>query len=217
MDTSRFKTRYECGNHEVRDSIIRFARTKLTAGKDSNARSIAPLAVRLPLTFNSLTTEGIEAEQCQVESHMRVCVRIDPDANAMFTVAPSEPALVEAAAQLMYENGTRDSPLTTLSYFLSNRYLSKGDRGELACMFLLLLAHDEASRAIGLRDRIRLLPYHTPLLLTKFLSTLFATKHQNTVLGAYPSTAGETLEKTFENSWVHFTHFIKVMDYDVVQ
>ena len=121
MDTPRFKTRYECGNHEVRGGIIRFARTKLTAGKDSDARSIAPLAVRLALTFNSLTTEGIEAEQCKVESHMRVCVRIDPDANAMFTVAPSEPALVEAAAQLMYEKGTRDSPLTTLSHLSDQR------------------------------------------------------------------------------------------------
>jgi len=164
-----------------------------------------------------MTAEGRDAEQLQVESHMRICLNIVPEADAMYTVAPSEPALIEAAAQVMQGKSGRENSVDILERFMSNRYLSKGDRGELACMLLMLLAHDEACDALRGRDGIRLMmPYHVPLRLTEFLTTLFAGNYRTEILEAQAIEGGTSLQQTFKDAWVHFTHFVKVHDHKVV-
>jgi hypothetical protein len=212
-------TRYMHGSQTVRDAIIEFAKMKLLDGSDGEdlSRSIAPLAVRLPLAFNALTDKGREAEELQVESHMRICLNIDPEADIMYTVPPSEPVLIEAAAQTMdsRENRRPGHSVGTLQRFLSDRYLSKGDRGELACMLLMLLAHDQA--CLSQVKRVAKMPYHTPIPVVDFLKALFADQHHTTVLDAKATQEGKSLHQTFQKSWLHFTHFIKVTDYKVAK
>jgi hypothetical protein len=167
-----------------------------------------------------MTAEGRDAEQLQVESHMRICLNIVPEADAMYTVAPSEPALVEAASQIMrtYDKSTEENSVDILEKFMSNRCLSKGDRGELACMLLVLLARDRACDALRNHDDPgRLMPYHRPLPVVDFLKNLFAEQHWTTILEARINTQGGTLQEILANSWVHFTHFVKVMDHKVVK
>ncbi|KAF8587864.1 hypothetical protein K439DRAFT_1630317, partial [Ramaria rubella] len=180
-----FKTIYTNGSSQVKEGIIRFAAAKLQSGQDPNAVQIAPLAVRLPLTFNSMTPEGRDAEQLQVESHMRICLKIEPASDAMYTIAPSEPALLEK--------------------FMSNRFLSKGDRGEQACMLLMLLAHDQACHR-----------FRKTVPVTDFLTNLFAEQHRVAILDAQLFEGEESLKDMFKDSWVHFTHFVKVTDYTVI-
>jgi hypothetical protein len=212
-------TRYKHGSPPVREAIIDFAKMKLLNGSDGEymSSSIAPFAVRLPLEFNALTDKGREAEELQVESHMRICLNIIPEADVMYTVAPSEPVLIEAAAQTM---GSREKEqpghsVATLQRFLSDRYLSKGDRGELACLLLMLLARDQACSSQA--KLVSTMPYHTPIPVVDFLKALFADQHHPTVLEAKTIPEGKTLEQTFKKSWLHFTHFVKVTDHKVVK
>ncbi|KAF8590539.1 hypothetical protein K439DRAFT_1657311 [Ramaria rubella] len=212
-----FKTRYEKGTKEVKEGIVDFARTKLMVDGDNMPSKIAPLVTRLPLTFNALTETGREAEQRQVEAHMRICLNILPESDVMYTVAPSEPILVEAAAAVMQEREVKSpgNSVRVLQDFLSNRYLSKGDRGELVCMLLMLLAHDETVRSLK-RQLHPTMKYHTPITVKEFLTCLFAETHHKTIFKAQVFEDGPTLEEALGDSWMHFTHFIKATDHKVV-
>lgn len=210
------------GTDAVREGIVQFAMQKLLNGEHRSfdlQQQLAPLAVRLPLSFNVQTEQGREGESCQIESHMRICLNIEAD--AMYSVAPSEPMLNEAAAQIM-EDREKERPgssIDTLHKFLSDRYLSKGDRGELACMLLLLLAHDRTCKAQqkkGTPDE-DIMPYHKAIPVTDFLTNLFAEDHKAGILGSQSELDGPTLEETFGNSWMHFTHFIEVHDFEIVK
>ncbi|KAF8513031.1 hypothetical protein JB92DRAFT_3116600 [Gautieria morchelliformis] len=213
---------YDSGSPGVKRNIIKFTKEALLNGKDPNSKQLAPLAVRLPLTFNSLTSNGCQAEQLQVKSHMCICLNIIPEADTMCTVAPSEPALVEAAAQLMNHPNMSagQNPVEVVAGFLSDCFLLKGDRGELACMVLMLLAHDQACDLCDLGGKSSMerlfMHYHKPLQVTEFLPTLLATKHSLTILKAQPPAGGMPFEKRFSTLYVHFMHCVKVMDYKVM-
>ncbi|KAF8508564.1 hypothetical protein JB92DRAFT_2832327 [Gautieria morchelliformis] len=225
-----FKTRYDAmkslkppydnrNEHKHESDIVQLAIRKLLNGQDKPSDlhiSIAPLATRLPLEFNTLTEEP---EQRQVESHMRICLKIDPFADIMYTVAPSEPVLIEAAAQTMGNRETkltrlRARPVHVLHRFLSDHFLPKGHRAGLACMLLLLLARDMACRAVTTSDTP--MRYHTLVRVTDFLTNLFAHGHEATVLDAQAYEGGPSLKEAFRDSWTHCTHFVKVADPKVV-
>ncbi|KAF8484300.1 hypothetical protein JB92DRAFT_3029577 [Gautieria morchelliformis] len=224
-----FKTRYdaiwgfkppyynEC-EYKHKENIVHFAIHKLLDGDDDtfhSSISIAPLATRLPLEFNALTEDGREAERQQVESHMRICLKIDPFVDIMYTVAPSEPVLIEAAARNMKTEGAlTDRPVRLLHCFLSDCFLSEGDRGGLACMLLLLLARDMACRDMDTsRTTMR---YHILVPVTDFLTKLFADGHKATILDAQAYQGGPSLKEAFKDSWTHCTHFVKVTDHKVI-
>ncbi|KAF8514751.1 hypothetical protein JB92DRAFT_2829846 [Gautieria morchelliformis] len=79
---------------------------------------------------------GRDMEQLQVESHMHICLNTIPEADVIYTVAPSEPALVEVAMQVMHRllpHG-RD-PVDDLAHFMSSHLLSKGNCGKFASLF----------------------------------------------------------------------------------
>ncbi|KAF8575263.1 hypothetical protein K439DRAFT_757429 [Ramaria rubella] len=81
-------SRHDTRTNRHSQGIIRFAAVKLQGGQDVSNVKIAPLAVRLPLTSNSMTPEGRDAEQLQVESHMRIRLNIVPASDAMYTLSP---------------------------------------------------------------------------------------------------------------------------------
>ncbi|KAF8526795.1 hypothetical protein JB92DRAFT_3224883 [Gautieria morchelliformis] len=110
-----FKTQYDAMKSLA---IVHFATHKLLNGPDKPfelSSSIAPLAIWLPLEFNALTDAGREAEQQQVESHMRICLKIDLVVDVMYTVAPSEPVLIEAAVQTMEAHEGNPTTCATFS------------------------------------------------------------------------------------------------------
>ncbi|KAF8522872.1 hypothetical protein JB92DRAFT_3094194 [Gautieria morchelliformis] len=183
-----FKTRYDAmkslKGHNIELDIVKFATHKLLDGQDETSD--------LPYAF----------------------------ADIMYTVSPSEPVLIEAAAKTIGNRETNretkftDRAVHVLHRFLANRFLSKGDRGELACMLLILLGRDMACRAMtGLDTPMR---YHTLVPVTDFLTNLFADGYKATVLGAQAYEGGPSLEEVFKDSWTHCTHFLKVTDHKVV-
>lgn len=125
-----FSIRYASGNASVKQYIVNFAHQKLLnghfeSGNLSLSRSLAILAVRMPLEFNSITTKGRAEKELHVERHMRICLGVEPDAEVMMTVAPPEPVLAKAAADLMCDE--RVNCARILNDHLKDTYLSKGD------------------------------------------------------------------------------------------
>jgi hypothetical protein len=100
-------TRYESGDDDVKQDIINFAITKLTAGhtisgsNENNIADVAVLAVRLMLTFEPTRGAAINTENRLVEGYMRYVFSVPAHREYLRSDAPSEPILAEAAARFM--------------------------------------------------------------------------------------------------------------------
>ena len=172
---------------------------------------LACLSQRMPIEFFSVTSDAREQEQKQVESHMRVCLKVLPGFRGMVTVSPSEPILSEAAYQVMSQNDF-NAP-KALKEVMSGFSVNKGDRGEFAVMLLFTLARDAAVRIrrAASAEHPRVIP------VVDFLTSLFI--NHETIISALPSMGGESmlkLEAAFANSRIHFNHFIKVHQHAVI-
>jgi hypothetical protein len=73
---------------------------------------IAALSVRVILDFDILWESARSFEEKLVESHMRVAFSVPEHQEFLQSVAPSEPLLAEAAAQILNQsnNFTSNSP-----------------------------------------------------------------------------------------------------------
>ncbi|KAF8806799.1 hypothetical protein BYT27DRAFT_6608899 [Phlegmacium glaucopus] len=161
-----FGSRYKNGLVGDQNSILRFAKEKLTGVRSNPAKFLesagarlgwiptlllisylfglaACLSVRLALEFNPISTEVRARELEQVEKYMRVCLVVYGNFETAMTVSPSEPILAEAARSLMKDNPTFDVPRSLLEQ-LEKPGLDNGDRGELIAELLLILASDAA-------------------------------------------------------------------------
>ena len=173
-------------------------------------QGLACLSQRMPIEFFSVTSDAREQERKQVESHMRVCLRILPGFQGMVTVSPSEPILSEAACQVMSQNGFNAPKV--LKEVMSGFSVNKGDRGEFAVMLLFTLARDAAvqTRRAASAEHPLIIP------VVDFLTSLFT--NRETITSALPSMGESTLklEAAFANSRLHFNHFIKVHQHAVI-
>jgi hypothetical protein len=139
---SRWGTRYDHGNDEVRRTLVDFAGEKLLCSSSkpeslSHAQIYALLSQRLTLDTNTTKYlyysenpwNAMQVMHEQIESHMRVCVVIKDGIETLRGVASSEPILSEAASRIM----TTDvfSLPSALSLVLSRYYINQGERGEL--------------------------------------------------------------------------------------
>ncbi|KIL68319.1 hypothetical protein M378DRAFT_158863 [Amanita muscaria Koide BX008] len=218
-----FGSRYFNGDAEIRNYVVYYAAEKLLGGvafphtpkakKETftSEAKLACMAVRLALEFNATTLASQNRERTQVEKHMRVCLVMSPGFEAAVTVAPSEPILAEAAYLLMQDREAFDLPGVLLDE-LQRPGLDKGDRGELICLVLLLIARDVAvqekrSAVIDVRF---------------FMEKLLASQWSTTVSNARPARCCTNTEdqrpfsEAFEKSKMYFNHFIKVNDYQVI-
>ncbi|TDL28282.1 hypothetical protein BD410DRAFT_799567 [Rickenella mellea] len=185
------------------DHVVGFASEKLMNGQSVKHATwkdalLAPLAVRLPLQFNTSTFTGRRFAEEHVEKHMRLCLGVLPDSDIMETINPSEPILAEAAARLMQSFNSA----TVLHSYLTDTHVSKGDRGELGIMLLFLMAHDSAVKT---QPSYGPKLFHRPVPLLQLLDHLFAKKITDA-----------RFRKEFKNSWVFFTHFVKVTDKSII-
>jgi hypothetical protein len=169
------------------------------------------MAVRLALEFNATTLASQIKEREQVEKHMRVCLMVNQGFETAVTVAPSEPLLAEGAFLIMKQRDAFNLPITLLKE-LEGPGLDKGDRGELICLVLLILARDIVAQrtdkaAISLLD---------------FIQALLAPGWHKVVLSSKPAKCRTTpegnrsFEETFKNSRIYFNHFIKIHDPKII-
>ncbi|KAM6501265.1 hypothetical protein JOM56_004279 [Amanita muscaria] len=218
-----FGSRYINGDAEVQKSIVYYAAEKLLGGVafphtterkketlTSDAK-LACMAVRLALEFNATTLTSQIRERTQVEKHMRVCLVMNPGFETAVTIAPSEPLLAEAAYLLMQDREAFDLPRALLDE-LERPGLDKGDRGELICLVLLLIARDVAvqekdSAAIGVLF---------------FMEKLLASRWSSKVFDSKPARCCTNTEnqrpfsEVFKTSTIYFNHFLKVHDFRVI-
>lgn len=168
-----------------------------------------------------MSTETRARELEQVEKYMRVCVLVDKGFETMMTISPSEPLLAEAARMLMLD--FFDAPRALLEQ-LEKPGLDKGDRGEVVNELLFILASDMAFHnkvaKSGEQPEDASASRAVPVL--SFLKELIAEEWHATLQNSEPSRTqnsdGEklTFEKTFQDSKIYVSHFIKVNDSTVI-
>ncbi|KIL63609.1 hypothetical protein M378DRAFT_164281 [Amanita muscaria Koide BX008] len=218
-----FGSRYFNGDADIRNYIVYYAAEKLLGGvafphtpeakKETftSEAKLACMAVRLALEFNATTLASQNRERTQVEKHMRVCLVMNPGNEAAVTIAPSEPILAEAAYLLMQDREAFDLP-GVLFDELQRPGLYKGDRGELICLVLLLIARDVAVQ----EKRSAVID------VLFFLEKLLASQWSSTVFDSRPARCCTNTEdqrpfsEAFEKSKMYFNHFIKVHDLKVI-
>ncbi len=149
-------------------------------------------------------------EHRQVALHMRTVHSIPSHRQYIRTGTPSEPILVEAAAQLLPDGRKQ---LQFLANEL-NPLVSEGERGELAARLLCNLSHDAAVLKLPPstphHDNIR---YTRPIPLIAFLEALINPTFHEIVLDSCPTKGGHApLREAFKESYVHFTHWAKMGD-----
>jgi hypothetical protein len=169
------------------------------------------MAVRLALEFNATTLVLQNRERTQVEKHMRVCLVMNPGFETAVTIAPSEPLLAEAAYLLMQDRQVFDLPRALLGE-LEGPGLDKGDRGELICLVLLLIARDVAVQEKG-SAAIEVLLFMQKLLASKWSPIVFDSKPARCRTSADDQ---RPFSAVFARSKMYFNHFIKVHDFKVI-
>lgn len=145
----------------------------------------------------------------QVHKHMRICITVNDDNQTCETVQPAEPLLAEAAARIVKEKKVNQAE--KLLDVLGGPSICKGDRGEFICILLWLMARDAIVQ--GSEKRV--------ISILDLLSHLLHQDWHKAVKNANPShlrndTENLPFQKTFEGAVTHFTQFIKVHDYKVI-
>ncbi|GAB1528280.1 hypothetical protein RhiTH_011472 [Rhizoctonia solani] len=210
--------------------VLTFAIDKLTAqgSLDKTPQSkLAAIGVRIGISFDSSTYLSCQAEAQHVESHMRIVYAIPEHRKYMRTCCPSEPVLAEAAARYLDQRsktGIAGEGPRVLAENCQNGILARGERGELCGRLLVTIAHDIAIKQY-IQPRSLVFPqFHRPVPVLDFLRALFASNHHTTVLGATPVASSfldgpnqpPTLEETFRNTFIFFSHFELAKDSQVL-
>jgi hypothetical protein len=239
-----FGTRFNHGGREIQNEIVAFAALKLICqtnlvtelscdqklGMDNRLTPFALtrpkfdfpacMAVRLALEFNSTTRKSQERERLQVAKHMRLCIKVNDGFDTIVSVAPSEPILAEGARLLM-SNPKFDLP-GSLLHELQTPGLDKGNRGELVCLVLLLLACDGAAAATKAQAVAKAEEATRAFSVHEFYKNLLNKDDYAKLLEALPSRGVNmdselpTFQGTFADSKIYFNHFIKIHDPRVV-
>ncbi|CAE6457996.1 unnamed protein product, partial [Rhizoctonia solani] len=212
------------------DKVVDMAVAKLTsAGSPLRASQaeLAALSVRVGIAFESMSPAAREVESQQVESHMRIVYAIPEHREYMRTGSSSEPVLAEAAGvHLNYISKHRGIYIEApriLSENCQKGFLARGKRGELCGRLLLTVAHDiaviEASHTTSALLKDIEPAFHRPVPVLDFLRALFAEDHHETILKATPVSdkpEAKTLETTFQEAFVFFSHFALAEDSDML-
>ncbi|KAF8554213.1 hypothetical protein OG21DRAFT_1484826 [Imleria badia] len=208
---------------EWKDSVMDFAVNKLLGGMNyidgelTDGQKLACLAQRVPIEFLSAhyISHVSDKEKEQVNSHMRVILKVDRGLQTMATTSPSEPILAEAASTIMSRNPGFDPPVA-LQKILNGFAVHKGELGELIVALLFVIARDTAVRSAVKTERW--------CSVTALLQSLFCAPYSNfvdTSTGWHFTSKGtkilqESLANTFKESKVYFSHFVKVHEHKVV-
>lgn len=224
---TRWLSRYEKGDDDIKRTIVIFAIEKLLCRpynpQENMATSLeeqfAVLSHRLALDFDTPSCSGLKRrsaeknQMVQVEKHMRVCLGVKEGFETIVTVAASEPILAEAAATIMQHEDF--SSCRALREILKWPGMSKGDRGELIVANITIDTLDRLAFKGG--NLVSFVIKTTSYFEALFADNLYTSRIQN----AKPSTLRDdsddkTFGETFKDSYVYVTHFIKVYNYSVL-
>ncbi|KAG6849390.1 hypothetical protein H0H93_008836 [Arthromyces matolae] len=212
-----FGSRYKHGSKEIKQGLLAFASQKLLGGGAmprslSTSATLACLATRLALQFN---TSSLDQQLEQVEQHLRICLMVKEDLDTAITIAASEPIIAEASASITSSQpGGKSLPSMLRDTLMGTPSLSLGDRGELAGLLLLTMTRDSIvyprNGIHSSKNRSIPLPLFFKTLLG--IPNLDASLPVNVAEGDEGAPFGEA----FKDSRIHFNHFIKVTDFDVI-
>ncbi|KAF8749052.1 hypothetical protein RHS01_10436 [Rhizoctonia solani] len=207
-------------------NIFDLAVDKLTASgvNDRNSDALlAVLGVRIGIAFNATNNTTYSIQSRLVESHLRVVYWIPEHQGYMYTGAPSEPILAEAAARYLNASNSDRKGIAVLgprrlSEEIKKGLLARGERGEIAGRLLVTAAY-EAALTIDSTMNNRKPWYHKPIPVMDFLFALFHSNHHDLIKGARSLTGLEgvpTLNQAFANCHVFFSHFALAEDADML-
>ena len=220
---SRWGTRYDHGNEEVRNGILGFAAHKLLGKVDrrtlSDAQMYAVLSQRLALDIDTpqylLTSTShftlMETMHEQIANHMRVCLAFGSGVESLRGVASSEPILSEAASRIMNDEGLDFELPVALSKVLSGFCINQGARRELLVAAFFTWARDQVVLP-------KLVPFSSILThhftVCDLFRSLFYGPSLEAILQSKPSLypQGDTpypFDKVFVNARMHFNHFAR--------
>ena len=196
---------------EQAGDMVRAASLKLTNGipfdHQNRDHVLAVLSQRVCIQSVLVGSEAIGLADRSVAHHMRLITGISDDRRTFYTYSPSEPILVLAAVNNLYNTGDDKcfgQVLDTFSKHLcSSGLVEKGLTGELAARILLLLARDFAAPVE--RDRCRNLLKPVPLLTV--IDNLFGD-----TLWAGTAEHRSEYDQAFRTAHVNFTHWIVTKD-----
>ena len=193
-------------------------RTGLPTGSQwSKSQLFACLSQRLALDFSRTSFVSQGYEQKQMESHTRICIRMQDNYETLDTITGSEPLLAEAAYHVMQSQSFR--PAEALKLLLDSFSVHKGDRGELLSILLLTLARDGAVGPSTNQGhpvsgkRIFTVSQFLAQLLQKF-------KWENIRHHSDPHADVNVVEEfynEFKHCYMHFNHFVKIHQYGVLR
>jgi hypothetical protein len=201
------------------ESVVDFAKTKLTppAAKPSTVdRSDVPeahlawLSWLVMIQFAQESAAAQELESRLVESYMRV-VHVIPASRAYLrSGTPSDPIVVEAAAQLLNHHSCNIPGI--LAHALSTGLVAHSERVQMIGRALLIQASLRTAQAMSPLHGC--LHYHRPIRVLDFLEQLFAPSVFQAILAFKPMAFDDdddddapSLEHAFGKAWVHFSHF----------
>ncbi|KAG6834290.1 hypothetical protein H0H93_010649, partial [Arthromyces matolae] len=202
MGRPLFGSRFNNGTKSVKDGILRFAVQKLLGGGQLPTDSLPAAAT-------------LDQQLPQVEHHLRVCITIKEDMETAITIAASEPIVAEASAFITSSLRPRKRLAQMLKDTLDGTpSLDLGDRGESAGLLLLTMTRDVLVYPPpgGIHPDRRSIP------LVTFLKTLLCIENLEKALPVNVVDGGKVVPfgEAFEHSRIHFNHFIKATDYDVI-
>lgn len=176
----------------------------------------AVLSTRLSLEFDTSTEEARRLTENMIYRHMRIAFSFPAHGGHVWSGAPSEPLLAEAAAEFMYKCHNVDWT-GELADAVDRGIVKHSWRGDLLMRLLLALAFDRAGdegRANNAFCEYDL--YSAPVPVVDFLRALFADRWHDVVETALPVTAGAQgeagavpLREAFKGAFVRFSHFIE--------
>jgi hypothetical protein len=227
---------YDTGEAVNRETVLRFAITKLLCGPDDESGDLSlttdqqcsVLSQRLALDINSkayVTTrstrnnEMADKAQLQISNFMRVCIAIPEDLVSVCSVAASEPTLSEAASRIMRDNYNFNLPDALLNV-LDSYAIDYGDRGDLLVAAFFTRARDLHVQVMELfpRSMEQLCPIFS---VKDLLSNLFQEAHFSMMSSSLPSLCrtGFSPQKfgdVFRRTKMHFNHMIKPFEQAVL-
>jgi hypothetical protein len=217
---SRWGTRYDHGNEEVRRSLLDFAIRKLLCGNPgealSDAQTYAVLSQRLALDINTpqylfdsaSPLDSMQTMHDQIANHMRVCVAVGSGIESLRGIASSEPILSEAATLVMLSDEF-DLP-RALSLVLTGFSINQGDRGELLVAAFFAWARDQVICTKPPRPSERLCYYFS---VKELFSKLFLDSTFSSMSGNLPSLSCKQPPRPFGEVFgcatMHFNHVLK--------
>jgi len=172
---------------------------------------LAALSTRLLLDFDQEWELSRKMESELVEGNMRIVFSMPKHGDYLYSGAPSEPILAEAAAEEMELMRRNERPiLSTLAEFVASGVIDKGERGELVARFIFTEAYD---RAVLKR---RSIPFGTARFsqavpLRDFLAELFCAAVCDKIWesAADNGTSVKKFGTAFKHAYVRFTHFVR--------